>query len=152
MKPPIKLTHEFVESFPAKLEDGKLYVSIAFATVAHNCACGCKNRVITPLSPADWQLTFDGDTVSLYPSIGNWSFDCESHYWIEKNGVRWAPHQSRLEIEAGRAYDRQAHYEYYADGPQEIQQPTSDPVKVGLETWFTKVTKWLKALNVRHRV
>jgi len=28
--------------------------------------------------------------VSLAPSIGNWSFPCNSHYWITGNEVRWA--------------------------------------------------------------
>ena len=28
------------------------------------------NKVVTPISPADWQLFYDGDTVSVTPSIG----------------------------------------------------------------------------------
>jgi hypothetical protein len=36
-----------------------------------------------PISPADWQLAYDGDTVSLTPSIGNWGFPRRSHYWID---------------------------------------------------------------------
>lgn len=46
---------------------------------------------MTPLTPADWKLTFDGETVSLYPSIGNWNFPCRSHYWLTKNRIEWAP-------------------------------------------------------------
>jgi len=34
--------------------------------------------VVTPLSPTGWSLIFDGETVSLYPSIGNWNFPCRS--------------------------------------------------------------------------
>ena len=146
MKAPITLTHEFMESFPDKLEQGKLYVSIEFATVAHSCACGCGNQVITPLSPADWQLIFDGDSISLRPSVGNWSFDCQSHYWIEKNQVRWATQWSRDEIDAGRAYDRRVQDEYYVDtAPVEVQQPTSEPVKVVPESLFSKVSRWFSA-------
>ena len=37
------LTPVFVMSFPDKLEAGKLYVSMEFASVAHLCACG-RNR------------------------------------------------------------------------------------------------------------
>lgn len=83
------MKHQFVEFIPDELEDGILYVSITYATVLHKCGCGCGNEVVTPLSPMDWQLTFNGETISLFPSIGNWSFPCRSHYWIRKNEVVW---------------------------------------------------------------
>jgi hypothetical protein len=113
MKRVTALIHEFVEYIPRELEDGKLYVSIAFATAAHKCCCGCGSEVVTPLSPTDWSLIFDGETVSLDPSIGNWSFKCQSHYWIRRNRVDWARRWSRREIEAGRAHDRLAKQEYF---------------------------------------
>ena len=84
------LKHEFVEFIPDQLEEGKLYVSIEYATVAHKCCCGCGKEVVTPLSPTDWKLIFDGKFVSLDPSIGNWSFQCKSHYWIRNGRVQWA--------------------------------------------------------------
>jgi hypothetical protein len=62
--------------------------------------------VVTPLSPVDWTLTFDGKTVSLDPSIGSWDLPCQSHYWIKRGVVRWAARWSREEIESGRARDR----------------------------------------------
>jgi hypothetical protein len=71
MKPPKTLTHEFVEFIPDAIEEGKIYVSIGYATAIHKCACGCGREVVTPLSPTDWKLIFDGKTVSLDPSIGN---------------------------------------------------------------------------------
>lgn len=74
------LAPQFVQSFPQKLEPGELYLAMEFATAAHLYACGCGNKVITPFSPTDWQLSFDGETVSLKHSIGNWSFKCRSHY------------------------------------------------------------------------
>jgi hypothetical protein len=49
------------------------------------CACGCGKEVVTPLSATDWKLIFDGKTVSLDPSIGNWGFPCRSHYWVRNN-------------------------------------------------------------------
>ncbi len=85
----MKMKHKFVEFIPDELEDGILYISIIYATVLHKCGCGCGNEVVTPLSPSDWQLTFDGEAISLFPSIGNWSFPCRSHYWIRKNKVVW---------------------------------------------------------------
>lgn len=101
------LRHAFVEYLPERLEEGTLYISMQYATAAHKCCCGCGNDVYTPLSPADWKLTFDGRTISLFPSIGNWSFPCRSHYWIKKNTVAWAPRWSDEEIDAGRANDRE---------------------------------------------
>lgn len=113
MKPVTHLNHEFVEYVPENLKDGTLYVSLTFATVIHKCCCGCGNEVITPLSPTDWKVTFDGESISLDPSIGNWSFDCQSHYWIENSIVRFARRWSREQIDAGRAYDRLAKKRYF---------------------------------------
>ena len=101
------LTHEFVEFVPRELKDGVLYVSIPYATVVHKCCCGCGHQVVTPLSPAEWKLTFDGRSVSLHPSIGSWSFPCRSHYWIRENGVIWAQQWSEQQIKAGRQFDMQ---------------------------------------------
>ncbi len=115
MKRNLALTHEFVEYIPNDLKDGTIYVSVGFATVAHKCCCGCGNEVITPLSPTDWKLIFDGQSISLHPSIGNWSFACQSHYWIRQNKVVWARRWSRQEIEAGRIHDRLAMERYFED-------------------------------------
>ncbi len=100
------LRHEFVEYIPAPLVPGTLYVSIAFATAVHQCCCGCGQEVVTPITPTDWSLTFDGDTVSLDPSIGNWSFACQSHYFIRRNRVQWADRWTPTQIADGRALDR----------------------------------------------
>lgn len=100
-----KLKHEFVEFIPSERKDGVLYVSMQYATAVHNCCCGCRCKTVTPLSPSDWKLTFDGETISLYPSIGNWVFPCQSHYWIENNRVKWARKWTKDEIEAGKRKD-----------------------------------------------
>lgn len=115
MKREMTLTHEFVEYIPDRLEDGTIYVSIAFATVAHKCCCGCGNEVITPLSPTDWTLIFDGQSISLDPSIGNWNFACRSHYWIKRNRVILAPRWSQQKINAGRAHDYLTKERYFID-------------------------------------
>jgi hypothetical protein len=85
----IRITHKFVEYIPAyeELKEDTLYISISYCTAVHKCFCGCGNEVVTPISPNDWKLTFDGKTISLYPSIGNFAFPCQSHYWIEKDTV-----------------------------------------------------------------
>lgn len=107
------IRHEFVEHIPEDLEDGVIYVSVGFATVVHRCCCGCGNEVVTPLHPNDWNLTFDGETISLNPSIGNWSFDCQSHYWIERNQVDWAPRWSRERVYRVRARERTNRDRYF---------------------------------------
>lgn len=85
------LVHRFVDQIPEDLENGVVYVSIPFSTVIHKCCCGCGHEVVTPLSSkTGWQLTFDGESISLHPSIGNRALPCRSHYWIDRNQVVWA--------------------------------------------------------------
>lgn len=115
MKRRTMVTHEFVEHIPDQLEEGVVYVSIPYATVAHACCCGCGQEVITPLSPTDWRLIFDGISVSLDPSIGNWSFRCRSHYFISGDRVQWAGQFTQDEIKTVRDHDRRAKANYFAD-------------------------------------
>lgn len=101
-----KLSHKFVKNIPDYLEDGVVYVSIDYSTAIHKCCCGCGNQVVTPFTPTDWELIFNGETISLYPSIGNWSFKCQSHYWITNNEVEWAPKWSKKQIKSGQEKER----------------------------------------------
>ncbi|UFH49600.1 DUF6527 family protein [Pseudomonas sp. KNUC1026] len=114
------LTPQFVESFPQKLEPGELYLAMEFATAAHLCACGCGNKVITPFSPTDWQMSFDGETVSLKPSIGNWSFKCRSHYWVRSGRIEWAGDMSQAAINAGRNRDAEAKARLQSSRTEEV--------------------------------
>ena len=114
MKPEILLAHEFVEFIPDELKERTLYVSITYSTAVHKCCCGCGREVITPLAPTGWQLTFDGKTVSLYPSIGSWSLPCQSHYFITKNKALWARKWTGKQIAKGREQEAQAKERYYA--------------------------------------
>ena len=102
-----RLEPQFLTSFPETLKPGYLYVSDRFATAAHVCPCGCGRKVLTPLSPAQWVLTFDG-TVSLSPSIGNWALPCQSHYVIERGIIRWAKGFSREQVRRNRESDDRA--------------------------------------------
>jgi hypothetical protein len=101
----MKLSHKFVTSVPRILEDGVIYISVEYATAIHKCCCGCGNEVVTPFSPADWKLIFDGETISLYPSIGNWNLKCQSHYWITESKVVWATKWNKKRIAAVRKKD-----------------------------------------------
>jgi hypothetical protein len=129
------IRHEFVETIPAQREDRVLYVSIEFEITVHSCFCGCGSKIALPLSPTDWKLIFDGDTVSLWPSVGNWSYPCESHYFIERNEVVWAPAWSERQIEAGRDADHARKATYYASGGSVVSSDlpiVTDPEPRGL--------------------
>ena len=148
MKANATLKHEFVEFIPEDLEQGTLYISIRYKTGTHLCCCGCGNIVVTPISPTDWKITFDGKTVTLHPSIGNWSFPCHSHYWIRNNRVEWAPKWSREQIERGRWHDGLAKDDYFdvksstadsADRDETAKTPES-ALKLGF--WQT-LKRWL---------
>jgi hypothetical protein len=109
MAPPTdRFTHEFIDFIPADLDNGVLYVSLPYTTVMHLCACGCGTKVASALDPTDYAITFDGETVSLSPSIGNWNFHCRSHYVIRRGQVLWMPAMSDAGITAGRHRDQRA--------------------------------------------
>lgn len=145
------LTHEFVEFVPDILEDGVIYISVDYATAAHKCFCGCGHPVITPFSPTDWKLVFDGETISLTPSIGNWNFPCQAHYWIKYNRVEWAGQWSRKEIDEGRTRDSEAKQDYFIyakkPAPETVELPVQQPqppvqkrgIWRGVADWLSKL-------------
>jgi hypothetical protein len=114
MKPEITLAHEFVEFIPEDVQEGTLYISKTYGTAAHKCCCGCGREVVTPLSPTGWRLTFDGTYFSLYPSIGNWTLPCQSHYFITKSKVVWAPRWTKAQIARGRAQEAKFTERYFS--------------------------------------
>ena len=135
------LTHEFVEFIPDVLQDGTLYVSVEYATAVHKCCCGCGGEVVTPLSPTDWRLSFDGRTISLDPSIGNWGFECQSHYWITNNRVRWAARWSPERVAAERARDRSAKARYFNTTDDATRSPQGPTDKARRGLWL-QLRKW----------
>jgi hypothetical protein len=144
------LEPSFVEYIPDRIDEGTLYISIPFATATHKCCCGCGHDVVTPLSPTDWSLTFDGVSVSLDPSIGNWSFPCQSHYWIKKNSVRWARKWTGDEIRRGRMQDQAIKSEYYNEHQRGGDAPVTDRRQP-----TTNQPGWLRRLwrrLLRHRL
>lgn len=107
------IEYKFVKQIPKDIPDGILFISIEFETIMHKCCCGCGKDVITPISPNQWKLTFDGESVSLYPSIGNWSFDCQSHYWIKKSKILWAEKWTADEIDSCRKHEEKERNDFY---------------------------------------
>lgn len=96
---------KFVKFIPKELEEGMIYVSGEYATTVHKCACGCGEKVVLPLHPTDWWLKFDGESITMRPSVGNWGFPCRSHYLITANRIEWAGNWTDAQIAAGRDRD-----------------------------------------------
>ena len=143
MEHEIVLAHEFVEFIPDELKERTLYVSQTYCTAVHKCCCGCGREVVTPLSPTGWQLTFDGKTVSLYPSIGSWSLPCQSHYFITNNKVIWARKWTKKQIARGRAREAKVRERYYAETPPPA--PSASPVLSAKESVWKKIQKWFSS-------
>lgn len=96
----------FVEFVPDVLEQGVVYISIPYGAIVHGCLCGCGEKVSTPLSPAQWSLTYDGEHISLSPSVGSGTLPCNSHYVIARNEVRWAATMTKAQTVAALDRDR----------------------------------------------
>lgn len=146
MSLPPRVTHEFVDLIPAEREPGKVYISIRYATATHDCLCGCGQKVVTPIKPNKWTLTYDGEAISLSPSIGNWSFPCRSHYWINGGRVVEAGQMSAEAIAYGRGLDAALTERHYGQPgeptsvrPQEVRSPPAKPpppTKRGIWGWL----------------
>ena len=108
------LSHEFVDLIPDVIENDVVYVSIKHRTAIHKCCCGCGEEVVTPLSPAGWEVTFNGVSISVYPSIGNWNSKCQSHYFITNNKVEWARKWSAKRIAKKKIEDEKDRQDYYS--------------------------------------
>lgn len=136
--------HVFVDTMPEAPDPGVVYVSLAYSTAVHLCACGCGLEVVTPLSPTDWQIAYDGETLSLIGgddavsragSIGNWSFPCRSHYLIRRGRVQWRRPWLPAAVDAGRAADRLARQERLDTMPTAAGRK-SGPVRAAWSWWL----------------
>lgn len=123
------LVPEYVKHVPESLSEGVLYISEEFETAGHLCCCGCGEEVFTPLNKAQWTLSKNRqkDTVSLYPSIGNWKYACRSHYWIENNVVIDAGAMSQKTIDTVIKRDQRDRHALVKENNQKTAQAT-DPV------------------------
>jgi len=110
----LTITPQFVELIPTQIQDGILYISEKYGTAIHKCCCGCGHEVVTPLSLASWKLYRVGNIVTLHPSIGNWKFQCKSHYLIQKNKVIWVPSMSKQQIHRVQDRDKRDMERYIA--------------------------------------
>lgn len=146
-----QLEPRFVKGIPRDLEPGLLYVSMEYGTVVHSCCCGCGHEVVTPLTPTDWRITFDGETISLWPSVGNWNLPCRSHYVIKANRVIEAMPWDKSMIEAEQKRDKAIKARFYAQpaaSPQTAQGnqrtvPEAVRCRSTQEGFLAKLWRWL---------
>ncbi|WP_193315818.1 DUF6527 family protein [Poseidonibacter ostreae] len=136
------MKHKFLEFIPEHIEPNTIYISIPYATAIHKCCCGCNEEVVTPLTPSDWSLTFNGESISLNPSIGNWSFKCRSHYWIKNNKVIWAGDWSQEQVDNGRMNDLYRKEKYYKE-KKNINNITNRKPKVNFIIGILNILKKL---------
>ena len=102
-----------VHYMPKELSQGVLYVSEQFGAAAHLCACGCSSKIRTPLGPTEWSVEETDEGPTLWPSIGNWQRDCQSHYLITRGEVMWAEPWTAEQIAEGRRREDKCRREYY---------------------------------------
>ncbi|WP_020475856.1 DUF6527 family protein [Zavarzinella formosa] len=147
-----RLEHRFVQYVPETLEVGVLYISLEFCTASHLCCCGCGEEVVTPLSLVAWWMTFDGESVSLWPSIGNWTLKCRSHYVIDHGNVLTAPPWNEAQVEAERRRDSAARTRHYGTpetgpptphSPPAQQVPAAPPPAATKRGWWARLWKRL---------
>jgi hypothetical protein len=81
------IKYEIVECIPNNVEEGILYISLMYETSRHKCPCGCETEIIVPCGKDGWEFKFNGDLVSITPSIGNFYLPCKSHYYITNNEI-----------------------------------------------------------------
>lgn len=103
----------FVKIIPRELRAGALYISMEYGTVVHSCCCGCGEEVVTPLTPTDWRIEYDGESITLRPSVGSWTLPCRSHYVIRANKVIACGDWDEKQIEVERARDAMAKRDFY---------------------------------------
>lgn len=141
-----KIAHQHVQFIPEVLDHGILYISVPYKTALHKCACGCGQEVVTPLGPAEWSLREREGNVTLYPSIGNWSFPCESHYFIRDSKIVWVGKMSKAEISRGRSRTQARRENYLQAANEERKRAGSDAeqaVPFSILGWLTKtLRKW----------
>lgn len=119
----MKIEHFSLQSvryMPKLLEPGILYVSEEFHTAAHLCACGCGQKVRTPLGPTEWTVKAASLGPSLRPSVGNWQLPCKSHYLITNGSVQWSNQWTENQIRAGLEREHERRSAYYEARRQKV--------------------------------
>lgn len=126
-----ELALERVQYMPRNLASAVLYVSEEFAIAGHLCACGCGEKVMTPLGTTEWHFEERNGSPSLWPSIGNWQLPCRSHYVIRDGRIIWSGQWTDAQITLGRVAEEQRRQTYYAERERE-------------RVWWRRLWGWLR--------
>lgn len=130
------LEHKFVDFIPMELMEETLYISMQNEIIAHKCCCGCGEKVFTPLTPIGWKMLFDGETISIDPSIGNWGLQCNSHYWIKDSEVLWSTKWSTEQINFCRKEEEETRTNFY-EKRNDLQK----------QSVWSQLLKWIKKVR-----
>ena len=125
----------FVDDIPNTLDEGHIYISIRYRTASHLCACGCRTQVVTPIKPAKWELTYNGEAIWLAPSIDRSQSPCGSHYWIRRSRIQWYPPLSEVDAQRTRERDARDLRAYYNDRAQPQHRPAASAEKKTARLW-----------------
>ncbi len=127
-----EMTYVLVDVIPETLEPSVVYISERFAMATHLCACGCGVEVPVEIGPGKWSVRFDNGRVTMFPSIGNGSHGCKSHYFIRNGRIEWAgTYTSEMIAYARRRDNPRAH------------PVAAVPARLGL---WARFTQWLRRL------
>lgn len=121
-----EFTLSVVRRVPEQLEYGILYVCFECNVVVHLCACGCGEKVVLPISPSCWSIEYNGEAVSMKPSIGNFQTPCRSHYWINRNKVVWAKDSVAPSTKPNGRKKQSRHYKRWIEKLKHIFKGSSD--------------------------
>ena len=84
-----ELQHKFIAEFIGDtIPDGVILISEKYETSAHNCPCGCDEKIVIPLGENGWEATYKDGRITLNPSLANRT-PCKSHYYIRDGKVVW---------------------------------------------------------------
>ena len=82
------LRPEFVQSIPTgSRKPGEIVVSCRYNVASFLCPCGCGAAMDIIFRPYRWRMEWDGEHLSICPSISSPRLACKSHYWITRNEV-----------------------------------------------------------------
>jgi hypothetical protein len=84
----MKFVYEQADPIPKLMKPGVVYHDTEFELAELLCPCGCGHR-ITLLVPDGHQISVDGTTPSVSPSIAVCDAPCGSHFFIREGEVDW---------------------------------------------------------------
>lgn len=146
-----QITPELVELAPRELQAGRLYISSKYRAAVHLCCCGCGEKVVTPLSPAEWHAKVSNGRATLSPSVGNGAMACRSHYFIRDNRVIWCDPLTAKETKAVFARDQRALHALHSKPDQDAfhthdASPSTELPELQRSGWWARlraIWRWL---------